>query len=104
MWRRMIDEDLELAREAVREMCQHIADCGGEDIDAAHMQHVTAAAQDTEAKACPSTGAGPGPHDTHHVARTIAHQGLNLLAEMSVHRLAFGPSGEGEGRPPAGFD
>src|SRR5262245_36909185 len=100
----MIDEDLELARELVREVCQHIADSGGEDIDAAHMQHVIAAAQDMEAKARPSTGAGPGSHDTHHVAGTIAHQGLGLLTEMSVHQLAFGSFGEGEGSTAVGFD
>src|SRR6266700_2882181 len=104
MWRRMIDEDLELAREPVREVCQHIADSGGEDIDATHMQHVIAAAQDTEAKARSSTGAEPGPHDTHYVAGTIAHQGLGLLAKMSVHQLAFGPFNEGEGSSAVGFD
>ena len=81
----MIDDNLELARELVREVGQCIAYSSGKDIDTTYLEHVITATQDTEAKARSPTFAWSSSQDAHHIASTIAYQGLCLLEEMGVH-------------------
>src|SRR6266702_6262956 len=100
----MIDDDLELAGELVREVGQRIAHTSGKDIDTAYLEHVIAATQDTEAKARSPTSTWSGSQDAYHVAGAVANQGLCLLEEVGVYYLAFDTLGERKGSAGLGFD
>src|SRR5215467_8645282 len=94
----MIDENLKLTGELVGELRQHIANATWKYVDAAHMQHIIAAAQHPKAQGGPPARTGASSQDTHHVTGAIAYQGLSLFHEMRVDQLTLRPVDKRERR------
>src|SRR3954471_3089433 len=79
----------DVAADVGRERAHHLAHGGGEDVDAAHDQHVVGAADAADARAGTAARARARP-DPHVVARTEAQQRRRTVLEVGQHELALG--------------
>src|SRR3954467_8186247 len=86
----------DVAADVGRERAHHLAHGGGEDVDAAHDQHVVGAADAADARAGTAARARARP-DPHVVARAEAQQWRGAVLEVAEHELALGAVVHGDG-------
>src|SRR3954468_11100444 len=89
-----LDEDV--AADVGRERAHDLAHGGGEDVDAAHDQHVVGAADAADPRAGAAARAWARP-DPHVVARAEAQQWRGAVLEVAEHELALGAVVHGDG-------
>src|SRR3954452_1176510 len=82
-----LDEDV--AADVGRERAHDLAHGGGEDVDAAHDQHVVGPADAANPRPGPAARAWVRPH-RHVVARAEAQQRRGAMAQVGQHQLAGG--------------